>query len=221
MNVYQKVILSTVKISVDVKDAKITVTDDSIVLKQSENAYIEKYDVVVTSACVSSVELDKKPVLNQDGKVCFSLDFTSRTSQVVFNFVDKLAEPLCLTVVYEESSKEAWDEKKRQEHLAQLIRNARISVATGVDLVNIYFQPCCEEYTRTEIVLYRHSMMLAKYKVDEETFFKSISGLAFSSYEFVLKQFDKDGNLLFETNRQSFEISPQGSDRPMGRINRI
>ena len=63
--------------------------------------------------------------------------------------------------------------------------------------------------------------MLAKYKVDEETFFKSISGLAFGKYEFVLKQFDKDGNLLFETNRQSFEISPQGSGRPMGHTNRF
>ena len=50
-------------------------------------------------------------------------------------------------------------------------------------------------------------MMLAKYKVDEETFFKSISGLAYGNYEFILKQFDDKGNILLETDKIAFYIS--------------
>ena len=63
-------------------------------------------------------------------------------------------------------------------------------------------------------------MMLAKYRVDEECFFKAIIGLAYGKYAFVLKQFDSNGEVLFETDKMEFSIAkPQ---QPfMGRINKI
>ena len=64
-------------------------------------------------------------------------------------------------------------------------------------------------------------MLLARYKVDEETFFKSINGLAFGKYEFVLKQLDKDSNMLLETNKISFSITaPNYGGKPTVWINR-
>ena len=86
------------------------------------------------------------------------------------------------------------------------MKKANIKVSTGADLVNIYFQPCSDDYLRTEIVLYKDGLMLAKYKVDEETFFKSISGLAYGKYEFILKQFDDKGNIILETDKISFSL---------------
>ena len=50
-------------------------------------------------------------------------------------------------------------------------------------------------------------MMLAKYKVEEDVFFKSINGLAYGKYEFILKQFDDKGNIILETDKISFSIS--------------
>lgn len=49
--------------------------------------------------------------------------------------------------------------------------------------------------------------MLAKYKVEEGVFFKSIGGLAYGTYEYIVKQFDKDNKLLIETDRIKFSIS--------------
>lgn len=109
--------------------------------------------------------------------------------------------------ITDENGKSLQDYKKEQERKDNLFKMANIKVSTGVDLVNIYFQPCCDEYKYTEIALYKENMLLAKYKVDEETFFKSIGGLAFGTYEFILKQFDKKNNIILETDKISFSIS--------------
>ena len=55
MNVYQKVIFSKVKLSVNVGDATVTLVDKTITLKQSENAYIESYVVTLESPAISSI----------------------------------------------------------------------------------------------------------------------------------------------------------------------
>ena len=49
-------------------------------------------------------------------------------------------------------------------------------------------------------------MMLAKYKVAEEAFFKSISGLAYGKYEFILKQFNNKNECIVETNKINFSL---------------
>ena len=68
--------------------------------------------------------------------------------------------------------------------------------------------------------LYKENMLLAKYNADEETFFKSISGLAYGKYEFILKQFDDKGNIILETDKIAFSINaPHYGVAP--RVNRI
>ena len=106
------------------------------------------------------------------------------------------------------------------------------------DLVNIYFQPCCSDYEYTEILLYIPQdyvtvggpygpvkkpsswQMFKKCKVPAEDFYKSINGLAYGTYAYVIKQFDKKDNLLLET--EYIEFSLKAPKQPiMGRINRI
>ena len=128
------------------------------------------------------------------------------------SFINDIADSLTLDCEYVESDKEFWKRISLQRLSEERLTKAQIKVSTGADLVNIYFQPCCDEYARTEIALYKENMLLARYKVDEETFFKSINGLAYGKYEFILKQFDKADNTILETDKISFSIS-----RPMHR----
>ena len=79
-------------------------------------------------------------------------------------------------------------------------------------MVNIYFSPCCEDYGRTEVALFKGDRIIANYKVEKDCFFKAICDLAYGRYGFVLKQYDKTDNLLFETDRAFFDIkTPTGS----------
>ena len=48
--------------------------------------------------------------------------------------------------------------------------------------------------------------MIKKSKVDIEDFYKSIGGLAYGKYSFILRQYDKNNNLLLETSYIEFSI---------------
>ncbi len=104
--------------------------------------------------------------------------------------------------------------------------------------MSIYFQPCCNKYDYTEIQLYipkdfvtvggpygpmqkpSNWSMIKKCKVDTEEFFKSINGLAHGKYSFILKQYDKNSNLLLETEHIEFSISAP-KQKIVGRVNKI
>ena len=125
------------------------------------------------------------------------------------------------------------------EYNDNLLKTADIKVSTGADLVNIYFQPCCDKYEYTEIQLYIPKdfitvggpygpvqkpsswSMIKKCKVDVEEFYKSINGLANGKYSFILKQYDKDNTIILETGYIEFTISTPKSHGVMPRVNRI
>jgi hypothetical protein len=48
--------------------------------------------------------------------------------------------------------------------------------------------------------------MFKKCKVSTEDFYKSINGLAYGTYSYVIKQFDKKENLLLETDHIKFSL---------------
>ena len=135
------------------------------------------------------------------------LNFNNRIEKIKLSFKNDLSDDYILNLKYVEADKEKYYAKQAQEKKNSLLKTASIKHSTGNDLVNIYFQPCCDDYERTEITLYKDSQMLAKYKVDEGTFFKSITGLAFGAYEYILKQYDKSDKLLLETEKIKFTIS--------------
>lgn len=143
-----------------------------------------------------------------------SLDFSNRIKKVKFCFVCGLADDYIMDVVYVEGDKEKYYRKKAEEDRKAIISNAKIKVSTGDSLVNIYFAPCGENYKSTEIELYTNGNLMARYKVPEEQFFKSIEGLAYGSYTFILKQFDKEGKIIFQTDEMRFSISKP--TRPYG-----
>ena len=199
------------------------VYDDKIIFKQNEDITITDYVFYISNIGIQSVfaVVGEAETPLAEGNIPTSphyrgeapkglflpISFDNKIDFIKIVFKNNLADDLIFPVLYEEADKEKYYALKQQERKNELLKNASIKVSTGIDLVNIYFQPCCEEYARTEIVLYKDNMMLAKYKVDEETFFKSINGLAYGKYEFILKQFDDKGNIILETDKMSFSLS--------------
>ena len=194
-------------------------------LVQEDDIFSTKYCFALkTNANIEtcSVCINENWIAIEQIEGCFSviLDFEKRVEKVKLTFADNIVDDYIFSVQYVEADKDFYYQKQAEEHKAKLLSAAQIKHSTGADLVNIYFQPCCIQYAKTEIVLYKATMMLAKYKVEEETFFKSISGLAPGTYSYVIKQYDKKDDLLMETEHFEFQI--QNPKQPiMGRINRI
>ena len=192
--------------------------DEKIILKQDPDITISDYTLYVSNISVEAVYAvkgtKKIPFTTQadptyretQARLYYSINFDDKIDSILIEFKNNLADALTIPVVYEEADKQAYYAKKDQERKNELLKVAAIKCSTGADLVNIYFQPCNDEYARTEIVLYRDEQMLAKYKVDEECFFKAITGLAYGTYKFILKQYDKDNNIILESNPTPFKI---------------
>lgn len=134
------------------------------------------------------------------------INFSKRIEKIKFRFKNNLADDYILNLKYVEADKEKYYAKQAQQKKDDLLKTASIKHSTGNDLVNIYFQPCCNEYERTEITLFKDNQMLAKYKVDDGVFFKPISGLAYGDYEYIVKQYGKDNKILLETAKIRFSI---------------
>ena len=235
MDKYQKVLLETEKTSVfftcaskknfSVLDGGFNYDEDVYTLTQEEDIFSTKYEFVVKTnpnieTCTFLVNGEWQSASRKDSAFFIELDFENRVEKVKLTFADNIVDDYIFSVQYVEADKDTYYQKQEADRKANLLTAAQIKHSTGADLVNIYFQPCCIQYAKTEIVLYKDTMMLAKYKVEEETFFKSISGLAPGTYSYVIKQYDKKDDLLMET--EHFEFRIQKPKRPiMGRINRI
>lgn len=240
MDKYQEYIFKTSRsyygLSVCGKSAlEKVIFDDKIIFKQNDDITISDYILYIANIGIKAVfaivgaketplvqELDpvsSSPKSGNQNRFFLPISFDNKIDFIRIVFKNNLADDLFFPVIYEEADKEKYYAKKEQERKDGLLSNANIKVSTGIDLVNIYFQPCCKEYHRTEIILYRDNMMLAKYKVNEEMFFHPISGLAFGKYEFILKQYDDKGNVILETDKISFSLSmPNFSGKPTIRI---
>lgn len=193
--------------------------NDIITIKQDEDITKTQYEFTINGygtmgegyIILDKVEYYKNnrwiDIKNENNLFKVVVDFNDKIEKIKLNFVNSLVDDLVISIAYEESNKETYYAKKEQERKDNLLKIANIKVSTGADLVNIYFQPCCDDYVHTEITLYKDNMMLAKYKVGEDVFFKSINGLAYGKYEFILKQFDDKGNIILETDKISFSLS--------------
>ena len=208
------------------KYLKFVEENDKIILEQDENIELVDYNLTLSNIYVETIEKililknDKWKEVETNETISINLKFLDKTQKIKFVFKNNIADDYVVDIEYIEANKEIYFAKKEQEHKESLLKTANIKVSTGVNLVNIYFQPCSDKYVRTEIILYKDNMMLAKYKVDEETFFKSITGLANGKYSFVLKQYDNNSSIILETNNIDFIISTP-RQQVIGHVNRI
>ena len=199
-----------------------TLENGVVRIKQNEDISIKEYTLASRYPFDYLCENEWRKSSKMENRVwqIAKFDWSVPIEKVRFLVDNEFVEALEINIEYEFADVEAYNKKQEKKRKNDLIEKASIKHSTGADLVNIYFQPCSSDYIRTEIALYRDGLMLAKYKVDEESFFKSIGGLAYGTYSFIVKQFDRNDNLLLETEHIEFTLkSPKAP--VMGRINRI
>ena len=211
-------------------------TNERIVVKQDENYNITKYYIrfqtTIDKAIVNGKEYLPQTIgTSSYPSVVVPVDFENQIKEITLSFHDAI-EPITIPVEFVAVDRKIFDDKAAKETQARLEQIAAIKVSTGADLVNIYFQPCSDNYDKTVIELYlangtysrppmvmgKHDVfhpqllsatpgqMIGKFKVEEGMMFKSITGLAKGAYGFKLSQFDDKGNLLFKTDYQYFQI---------------
>lgn len=211
--------------------------EDCFALTQEDDIFSTQYDFVLKAnaniaACLYYLNGEWKETERRGVNFVVLLDFENRVEQIKIVFADNLADDYVFTVRYVEADKELYCKKQKEKLKADRLAAAQIKHATGADLVNIYFQPCCTDYEYTEIYLYIPQdyatvggpcgpvkkpsswQLFKKCKVPSEDFYKSISGLAYGTYAYVVKQFDKKGNVLLETEYMEFSL--EAPMRPIG-----
>lgn len=236
MNKYQKYLVGDLSKNSYLSNCDSNVwIEDKFVLKQNEDIALKDYVLHIsneTFEAIFAAEGDtQKPFKKTNNQFCIPIDFEHKFDSIKIVFKNNLADDLILPVEYVEADKEAYYIKKEKEHKENLLKAAEIKVSTGTDLVNIYFQPCCDKYDYTEIQLYipknfvtaggpygpvkkpSEWSLIKKSKVDTDEFYKSIGGLANGKYSFVLRQFDKNGNVLLKTDYMEFSIK-SGTNGP-------
>ncbi len=236
MNKYQKYLINKCdflySLTGNNKEQK-CLCDEKIIITQVEDITQTKYNLKIVSGCVEkiyaikgNIKLELQHEDSPQSKIkrplaIFScpIDFDDRINSIEIQFKYDVADSIIIPIVFKEADKNAYYEKKENETKKALIIKAQIKHSTGADLVNIYFQPCCEDYANTAIVLYLGEQLMAKYKVDEEVFFKSISGLAYGTYYYELIQYDANGKELLHTEKIKFCISKPHLE--MGQVNVI
>ncbi len=224
MNKYQKYLINKCVVSYSLaetnKEQK-CLCDEKIIITQAEDITKTKYTLRIVSGCaekIYAIKGDIKLELHSEESpqskikrplAIFScpIDFDDRIDSIEIQFKYDVADSLMIPVVFEEADKTAYYEQKAKENQEALIAKAQIKNQVGADLVNIYFQPCCDEYAKTTIILYnKDQQLMAKYKIEEDVFFKSISGLAYGTYYYELIQYDTNGIDLIKTNKIAFTI---------------
>lgn len=210
-------------------------TNDKIMITQDEDITVGGYFLYIANKSFERVfaikgeqqialKAEFDPIMSskssgEQRRFFLPLSFDNRIESIKIVFNNNLADDLIIPVIYVEANKEKYYAKVAQEQNAKLLAKAQIKHATGADLVNIYFQPCSDDYFSTTIILYQGNMLMAKYKIDPEVFFKSISGLAYGEYSYEVIQYDKDGNELMRTDKIRFSISrPNYGGKPVVRI---
>ena len=196
-------------------DVKV-LSDDGFTLVQNEDITLTDYKLSIRNSCIEEVYAVKNNdctafTVTNDRETIFTypISFEDKIDSLKIVFKGNLVDNLIIPVNYKEADKEKYYAKKAEETKKALLTRAQVKHATGADLVNIYFQPCCDNYFSTKIILSQCNMIMAKYQVDTEVFFKSISGLAYGEYFYEVIQYDKEGKELLRTDKIRFTI-----DRP-------
>ncbi len=249
MNKYQKFILERtlcfVSKDMEAKDKQVVTNflnnKDEFVVQQDENYNVKKHNIIIGSN-IASVEIDgeKCKIIDTphhslfDSKMNLAVvDFDNRAKEITFNFANNIAEPLTLKLKYVESDHASFDAKEAESNRQSLMKAANIKLATGADLVNVYFQPVTENYGHTIIELYlatgnfqrQHissevvvhmtppkllggtiESLLGKFKVEEGMYFKAITGLAKGVYGIKLTEFDNNNKSLFSSDVMFFVL---------------
>lgn len=252
MNQYQKFLMNISRAEMfysrrnGEKNTVEKLSGDKFVITQSDDITITQYPFFIINKSIKDIYLifGKKEVkvatmdkpIYPITKVGISyfygiFDFENKAEAIRIVFKNDLADDLIIPIEYVESDRDKYYSKIARDRNDSLLAKAQIKHSTGANLVNIYFQPCCDAYVKTEIELYlakgrfsqpssqcitfftaqlmggQIEQLIGRYIIEDGSLFKSISGLAKRVYGYKVKQFDKEGKILCESDFAFFSIN--------------
>ncbi len=211
---------------------------------------ISKYENIIVSYSFDGKQytpLEKQQVVidkKEYSVKAFEVDFNNRIKFIKIEAEMNIIDPIIFTIEYIEADKEAYYAKQAQLQKEAVAKKVNARFTLGSDLVNIYFQPCNDSYSYSQIELFVPSEtkiervggpygpidkttvltwdIIKKCKVAENDFYLSVSGLAYGKYAFILKQFNTSNTVIYKTDYIEFEIKkPPKPTQQFGQINVI
>ncbi len=230
MNKYQKMILENTSInftnSIHNTVNAFKLDNDELSLYQDDNYNITKYNLLIESKCISEIELFNKKwetIKNYQDKFYIDIDFDNQIRKIKLIFSDDIADPLILNINYIYANRDDYDLKLKEKSEDLLSRKACIRVTTGINLLNVLFQPVGSNYSYTIIELYSFMdnipLLMARYKVTDELYFLPIKDLAFGTYKIRVIEYGSSDEEIFSspfyvvTLQRPRSVSNQNYDR--------
>ena len=166
MNKYQRTILENQDTKVfyecssiknhTIINADFDYDEDTYKLIQEEDIFSTQYEFTVKAnsnlkSCEFYINGEWRTVEGNEGDFLITLDFDNRIEKIKLSFADNIADDYIFSVEYVEADKDLYYQKQEADRKATMFKSAQIKHSTGADLINIYFQPCCSDYSYTEI----------------------------------------------------------------------
>ena len=208
MNKYQKTILKNIIFnfySKDLdKDCNYLIENDELNLYQDENYNITKYNLIIKSDSLSSIELFNNSwdiLKSYQQTFNINIDFNDQIRKIKLVFNDDIVDPIILNINYIYANRDDYDLVLKEKNEEVVNKKANIRVTTGLSLINVLFQPISDEYSYTKIELYSYMdnmpLLMARYKVSDDLFFLAIKDLAYGTYKIKVIEYNNNDEVIF------------------------
>lgn len=201
------------------KEGKITLT-------QNDNYHVHNYEIIISHPKLEDVWIMSKNNKISGEKVddltkSITIDFDDKSSSIFISFSDNLADPIEIPIIYVDADKSAWDEKMLKEHKEQLAEIVNINVVPGDSLINVLYKPLNDKYSYCVVTLYysytkqgekdKTYQIMGSFKSEKDKFFIPIVNLGYASYAIVLRQYDNDNKIIYESEKVEFALKRQST----------
>lgn len=209
-----------------------TFNDGKITLTQNDNYHLHKYEIIISHPKLQDVWIMCKGNKISGEKVddvtkSITVDFDDKSPSIFVSFSDNLADAIEIPIIYVDADKTAWDEKILKEHKEQLAEIVNINVVSGDSLINILYNPLNDKYSYSVVTLYyaftkqgekdKTYQTMGSFKSEKDKFFIPIINLGYASYAIVLKQYDSDNKVIYESEKIEFTLKRQSTTIYSGR----
>lgn len=195
----------------------LSIDDDKIVINQSKNQEVaclvpllKGVEKIIVYFNNGQKEFDTHKSIFKNVDVCvIDFDFKNEIKKLEIHFNYDMVEPLIIEVKTELYKAPIIDEK------IELLQKLNVKHSCGTNLITIKFANANNNVALTKISLFDNDkQLMGIFKVEDGMYYKSITDLAFGKYFYKVHQYDKDDNLIVETDYISFSLSAPYYGKP-------
>lgn len=215
MDIYQEELYKLISIGGDEYLSSCELKDGVIIIKQNENYNITKYTVRIHNRAIDRIEYTKNRKQytlkrNKDNICDLKLDFNNKIKEIKLYFSYDIVNPIPISIEYIDANKRKYDEKIAAERYKKLKDTAQIKVFTGINLINVFFQPVDTSYSYSKVEFYlkndNNYMFITRFHVEPNVYYLPIINLAKGTYCIKLIQYDINNTELFTSENIEFTL---------------